>query len=188
MIQKLKIAAVLILLFVVAACDKELPTYLPYESMEFSSIDSDGGTWTPTLLNSGSDITIPVPEDVSSASYQAELAEVEMEINEITDSEKAALNYWTDNPSIRWNEIALELIAKYNLIPGPNDDGTYTLPNPNNPDGPPPFPFAHPPYAVRALAYMSVAQFDGLISAWHYKFTYNRPAAFKQSNSIEYAY
>lgn len=188
MIQKLKIAAVLILLFAVAACDKELPTYLPYQSVEFSSIDSDGGTWTPILLANGSDISIPVPEDVSSAAYQAELADVEMEINEITDSEKAALEYWTDNPSIRWNEIALELIAKYNLIPGPNDDGTYTLPNPNNPDGPPPFPFAHPPYAVRALAYMSVAQFDGLISAWHYKFTYNRPAAFKQSSSIEYAY
>ena len=89
-------------------------------------------------MANGSDISIPAPEDVSSASYQAELAEVEMEIGGMTESERASVNYWTNNSAIRWNEIALELIAKYNLIPGPNDDGSYTLPNPNNPDGPPP--------------------------------------------------
>jgi len=188
MINKLRIIAILGLFAALTACDKDLPTFLPYESIEFSTLDSDGGTWTPVLLADGSDILIPAPEDISSAAYQAELAEVEMEISGMSESERASVNYWTNNSAIRWNEIALELIAKYNLIPGPNDDGSYTLPNPGNPDGPPPFPFAHPPYAVRALAYMSVAQFDGLISAWHYKFTYNRPAAFKQSNSIEYAY
>lgn len=188
MIQKIKIIAILGLFAALTACDKDLPTFLPYESVEFSTLDSDGGTWTPILLADGSDISIPAPEDVSSASYQAELAEVEMEMSGMSESERSSVNYWTNNSAIRWNEIALELIAKYNLIPGPNDDGSYTLPNPNNPDGPPPFPFAHPPYAVRALAYMSVAQFDGLISAWHHKFTYNRPAAFKQSSSIEYAY
>ncbi|WP_420385262.1 phosphatase PAP2 family protein [Roseivirga sp.] len=188
MIKKLKLIPIFLILLALGACDKELPTYLPYESFEYSTMDANGGTWTPVLLNAGSDIAIPAPADVSSAAYLAELADVEMQISEMTDSEREALAYWTDNPGIRWNEIALELIAKYNLIPGPNDDGSYTLPNPNNPDGPPPFPFAHPPYAVRALAYMSVAQFDGMISAWHHKFNYNRPAAFTQSQSIDYAY
>lgn len=109
-------------------------------------------------------------------------------MNSITGKQKKDITYWTNNPLIRWNEIALELIAKYNLIPGPNPDGTYTLPDPTNPDGPPPFPFAHPPYACRALAYMSVAQFDGLITAWNYKFQYNRTAPYKQDSSIQYAY
>jgi len=82
----------------------------------------------------------------------------------------------------------LELAAKYNLIPGPNADGTYTLPNAQNPEGPPPFPFAHPAYTSRMLGYLTVAQFDGLISAWHYKYQYNRLAPYQNDNSIESAY
>lgn len=35
---------------------------------------------------------------------------------------------------------------------------------------------------------MSVAQFDGLISAWHHKFNYNRSAPFIQDESIQPAY
>jgi hypothetical protein len=38
------------------------------------------------------------------------------------------------------------------------------------------------------LAYLSVAQFDGLITAWHYKYTYNRPATYVTDASIPYAY
>jgi hypothetical protein len=62
------------------------------------------------------------------------------------------------------------------------------LPNPANPEGPPLFPFAHPPYASRALAYMSVVQFDGLITAWQYKFTFDRPAPSDVDNTIKPAY
>ncbi len=106
----------------------------------------------------------------------------------MSSADVKAVTYWTQNPIIRWNEIGLELIAKYNLIPGPNSDGTYTLPNPSSPEGPPAFPFAHPPYAVRALAYLSVAQFDGLVSAWHHKFTFGRSAPFIQDENIRPAY
>jgi hypothetical protein len=41
---------------------------------------------------------------------------------------------------------------------------------------------------VRALAYLGVAQFDGLVAAWHYKFTHNRPAPQEVDNSIPAAY
>ncbi|HEY9116502.1 MAG TPA: phosphoesterase, partial [Roseivirga sp.] len=188
MIQKIRFLVAIALVIGLLGCEKELPMYLPLESTEFSTLDANGGSWTPILIASGADISIPAPASENSPEYLAELAAVESALVQMTSSDKEAVTYWSDNPTIRWNEIALELIAKYNLIPGPNDDGSYTLPNPNDPDGPPAFPFAHPPYAVRALAYMSVAQYDGLISAWHHKFTYNRPAAFTQSNAITYAY
>lgn len=170
------------------SCEKDLPTYYPFQGYEFASIDPNGGSWTPILISSGDEINLPAPEATNSASYLQEIADLKMEIAQMTDEDTRAVTYWTQNPIIRWNEIALELIAKYNLIPGPNDDGSYTLPNPSDPEGPPAFPFAHPPYAVRALAYLSVAQFDGLISAWHYKFEYDRAAPFIQDESIQPAY
>jgi hypothetical protein len=69
------------------------------------------------------------------------------------------------------------LVAKHNLAPAPNADNTYTFPDANNPFQYPEFPFANPPYAARAYAYASVAHYDALVAAWHYKKTYNRPAA-----------
>jgi hypothetical protein len=176
------------LLILISSCTKDLPTYYDFESYEYSSIDPNGGNWVPVLIDSGSELSIPTPTDPASAEYAQELADLKSEMAQTTQQDRDAISYWTQNPILRWNEIALELIAKYNLIPGPNEDGSYTLPNPSNPNGPPAFPFSHPPYAVRALAYLSVAQFDGLISAWHHKFNFNRAAPYIQDPSIEPAY
>jgi hypothetical protein len=155
-----------------------------YSAYDFSGLDENGGNWQPILLSAPDQIAIDAPEDITSASYQNELSAMKSGMANVSGDQRAAIQYWTNNPVVRWKEIAMELVAKYNLIPGPNDDGTYTLPNPASPDGPPPFPFAHPPYAVRAYAYMSAAQFDGLITAWNYKFEFNRPAPSKVDNSI----
>lgn len=170
------------------SCEKDLPTRADYSAYAYASLDANGGSWKPVLLTSPDQITVPAPADVNSTAYQDELAVLRLAATNRTAEEVAAIAYWTNNPTLRWNEIALELVAKYNLIPGPNEDGSYTLPNPAEPGATPNFPFAHPPYAVRALAYLSVAQFDGLIAAWHYKFTHNRPAPYAVDNSIPAAY
>lgn len=180
------ITAIIIITFF--SCEKELPTFLEFKGYEFTSIDVNGGAWKPILINSGDQIAISAPNSTNSTEYLQELKDLKSKIAQMSDADQKDIAYWSQNPIIRWNEIALELIAKYNLIPGPNPDGTYTLPSASNPAGPPAFPFAHPPYAVRALAYLSVAQFDGLISAWHYKFIFNRPAPFTQDKSIQSSY
>lgn len=172
----------------IISCENELPTRANFSSYEFTGVDENGGTWKPVLLTSPTQIVIAAPADVSSSAYQAELASVKSATANLNGSQVEAVEYWTNNPIIRWNEIALELAAKYNLIPGPNADGTYTLPNAANPAGPPPFPFAHPPYTCRMLAYLSVAQYDGLISAWHYKYAFKRPAPYSVDSSIPAAY
>ncbi len=175
-------------LVLTVSCENDLPTRANYTAYEFSGLDEDGGSWSPVLLSGSDQIIIDAPDDVTSSDYRAELSVVKSVTSNLNGSQRNAVDYWTNNPMLRWNEIALELIAKYNLIPGPNDDGTYTLPNPASPEGPPGFPFAHPPYAVRALAYMSVAQFDGLISAWHYKYLFNRKAPYQVDNTINVSY
>lgn len=167
------------------SCEEDLPTRANYSDYEFSGLDADGGSWTPVLLNSPEDIAIDAPDN---ATFQTELAAVKSAASNLSSSQKDAIAYWTNNPIVRWNEIALELAAKYNLIPGPNPDRTYTLPNPASPQGPPPFPFAHPAYTCRALAYLSVAQYDGLITAWHYKYQFNRQAPYNADASIPSAY
>ena len=182
----------IILLICLAAglmsCEKDIPKFLDYSSYSFEQIDENAGSWKPVLLGSANEIAISAPENVNSAAYQKELADLKTQIGKMSPEDLEKVAYWTNNPINRWNEIALELTAKYNLIPGPNEDGTYTLPNAANPSGPPAFPFAHPPYVSRALAYLSVAQFDGLIVAWKHKFTYNRPAPYVNDSSIPFAY
>ena len=185
---KLGLVSGLFTLLFLFSCEKDLPRYFDFPGYAFASVDAEGGTWKPILLESGAAISIPAPSATTSAAYLAEVEQVKDEMAGMSEADAKAVTYWTQNPIIRWNEIALELIAKYNLIPGPNPDGTYTLPNPANPNGPPVFPFAHPPYAVRALAYLSVAQYDGLISAWHHKFEKYRPAPYVQDKSIEPLY
>ncbi len=175
-------------MLLIASCESDLPQFANYSAYDFSEIDENGGTWAPVVLASPNQITITAPENVSSAAYQAELADLKSAMSNLTNGQRGAVDYWTNNPIIRWNEIALELAAKYNLIPGPNPDNTYTLPNPATPEGPTPFPFAHPAYTSRMLAYLSVAQFDALISAWHYKYQFNRLAPSQNDNSIEPAY
>ena len=63
---------------------------------------------------------------------------------------------------LRWNEILLGLVARYNLPPAPAADGTYPVPDANNPFADPMFPFANPPYAARAYSYVAVAQYEAL--------------------------
>jgi hypothetical protein len=187
-LQKRLIPVLIAVVLLSTSCEKELPTLLEFPSYAYTGNDEGGGAWRPILLPSGSSIALEAPQNSNSAAYQAELADVKAAMSRMTGEQKKAVAYWTQNPVIRWNEVALELIAKYNLIPGYNEDGTYTLPNPANPAGPPAFPFAHPPYACRALAYLSVAQFDGLIAAWHHKYAYKRAAPYQQDAGITYAY
>ena len=77
-----------------------------------------------------------------------------------------------------------ELVAKYNLPPYQNADGTYPFPSANNPFAYPLFPFANPPYAARAYAYIAAAQYDALVAAWYYKKLYNRPAPYVTDPNI----
>ena len=172
----------------VVSCDSDLPRYASYSAYDFNKLDENGGTWTPVILESPGQIAVDAPADINSQAYQAELAELKNAMSNLTKDQQNAVQYWTNNPVIRWNEIALELAAKYNLIPGPNPDNTYTLPNPATPDGPSPFPFAHPAYTSRMLAYLTVAQYDGLVAAWHHKYQFNRLAAYQNDNAIESAY
>lgn len=169
-------------------CTTEIPQFESYEAYTYASVDADGGNWTPILLTSGSEVSIDAPADVTDAGYLSELAAVKSANGSISADQQEAIDYWGNNTVIRWMEIAEELVAKYNLAPAPDADGNYPGPDAANPSNYPQFPFAHPPYAVRAYAYLMAASYDAGISAWHYKYQYNRPAPYVVDGSIDAAY
>ncbi|MFX5514253.1 hypothetical protein ABTD48_19875, partial [Acinetobacter baumannii] len=70
----------------------------------------------------------------------------------ITSDQKDKIKYWSAGGVLRWNEILRGLVAKYNIPPYQNPDGTYPIPSSANPFAYPLFPFANPPYAARAYA------------------------------------
>ncbi len=182
------IIAIALLGIALNSCMDNLSTELEYKGYEYTRLDQEAKDWNMILFTAREQIEIPEPAPSGSTALRQELDEVKSKQSTITPDKKKAVEYWTNNSIIRWNEIALELAAKYNLIPGPNADGTYTLPDPANPGNIPNFPFAHPPYTSRALAYLSVAQYDGLIVAWHYKEKFGREAPYKQDEGIHSLY
>ena len=146
--------------------------------------DLDAGNWKPILLASPNEFSVSAPIATNTPEYIAQMNEIKSWQAALTDDEKNLVKYWSAGAVLRWNEILRQLVAKHNLPPYQNDDGTYPIPNANNPLAYPQFPFANPPYAARAYAYVSAAQYDALVAAYYYKKLYNRPAPYKVDATI----
>ncbi len=180
-INKINVIVIFIFSIVFYACEESQPNFVDYNNYAWSQTDVEGGTWQPIVLLSNE--AIPLSQ-LDESTIAAELQSMKTAMSNRTADQTTIANYWTNNPVIRWNEIARELAAKYNLAPAANPDGTYSVPDAANPSTYPMFPFAHPPYASRAFAYLSVASFDALIATWHYKYKFNRPSIKKLDSSI----
>ena len=147
--------------------------------------DPNAGSWQYIVLTSPAQVPVAAPVPVDDAAYQAEVAAVKLAQSQITDAQRQSIDYWSRGGIIRWNEVLLELVSRANLPPAPRENGTYPFPDANNPFADPRFPFANPPYAARAYAYVSVAQYEALKAAWHYKYLYNRPAPSRVDSGIQ---
>ncbi len=178
----------LIFAFLGSSCVEDLPTNYEFTGYQYSNLDANAGQWKLVLHTSNEQIPLPTPAASGSPELLKELADAKEMQRKATSAQREAVAYWTNNPLVRWNEIALELATKYNLIPAPNADGSYPVPDPANPSNYPKFPYSHPPYTSRMLAHLSVAQYDGLIMAWHYKYKFKRQAPYQLDPQIKSAY
>lgn len=179
------ILKVLPLALLFASCNKEVASP-ELEALVPVGSDPSGGQWKPFLITNVAALNIPAPAALTSSAYQAELEAVKTAQAGADTRQKEALAYWSAGAVYRWQEIARELAARYNLPPKNNPDGTYPSPDPNRPCDYPKFPFANPPYASRAFAYLSVAQYDALVAAWNFKFTFKRPSAATNDPHIQF--
>jgi membrane-associated phospholipid phosphatase len=158
-----------------AGCSKSI-TERAEPGFEPQALDANGGTWKTVVLANSGEVAVPAPDAVGSAAYQAELNEILRQQGAIGTADNQLIADWQGSGVIKWNAVARELVAKYNLPPEANPDGSYPVPSAANPGAYPLFPFANPPYASRAYAHFSVALYDALASCWRYKFQYNRMA------------
>lgn len=156
-----------------------------YRLLNPTRADANAGTWLPILLTSPNEFTCAAPIATTSPDYILQLNEIKSFQNNITSEERTLVNYWGAGAVLRWNEIMRELVAKHNIPPVQNADGTYPIPNAGNPLAYPTFPFSNPPYAARAYAYLSAAQYDACIAAYFYKNQYNRAAPFNVDRNIQ---
>jgi hypothetical protein len=167
------------------SCNKEVidrSTY--YQPLRPSSLDLDADKWKPVLVKDPTVFTVAAPDPINSSAYKADIATIKSLQSNITDDQKAIMAYWSAGAVLRWNEILRDLVAKYNLPPYQNADGSYPFPNSANPFAYPEFPFSNPPYAARAYAYVSAAQYDALVTAYHFKKMYNRAAPYTTDPSV----
>ncbi|GAB3950734.1 hypothetical protein GCM10028805_29370 [Spirosoma harenae] len=168
------------------SCDKSIsePQRVGYTP---ASVDEKAGTWKTYVLTAPTDVTVATPTTTASSQYVAELADLKAKSASLTQEQQEAVVYWGAGAVYRWNEIARELCARYNIPPASTPDGKYPVPDAANPLADPKFPFANPPYSSRALAYLSVAQYDALVAAWSYKYKFNRAAPSKTDATIRVA-
>jgi len=163
----------------ISSCSKEVEGRTDNVSaLSPTNIDLNAGTWKPILLTSANEFAVAAPIATNTPDYIAQISEIKSFQANLTQQEKDIVKYWSAGAVFRWNEILRGLVAKHNLPPYQNADGTYPVPNANNPLAYPQFPFANPPYAARAYAYVCAAQYDALVAAWYYKKFYNRPAPY----------
>ncbi|MCE7934402.1 MAG: phosphatase PAP2 family protein [Chlorobi bacterium CHB2] len=155
-----------------SSCDKTIsqpedPTFVP------TSNDVTGGTWKTYVVNADSLIAMMAPLDSTDNNYKAELNEIKQLQSALTSQQMADIKYWSAGAVLRWNEVARNLVIKYNVAPVVG-----AAPNPMK-------PFAHPPFASRAYALLSVAQYDALVCSWNAKFKFGRRAPFHADAGIK---
>jgi hypothetical protein len=177
--------SVLVSSLFLTGCDKSLEEGEQLQPVTPVSLDETAGDWGMIVLASSSAIAVAAPTDVTSDAYKSELASIKTIQQNLTQEQKDIIEYWSAGGVIRWNQFLRELVARFNLPPAPLPNDTYPIPDAENPFADPGFPFSNPPYAARAYSYVSVAQFEALKSAWHYKFLYNRPSPAKVDNGIQ---
>ena len=166
----------LVALLSTAACESPVAEWEALPPLHPGALDEGAGGWRMIVLSSPAQIAVPAPAVVESDAYRAELAAIRSAQGRLTAAQRRSIEYWSGGGVLRWNQLMRELVARFNLPPAPRGDGSYPVPDPENPFSDPQFPFANPPYAARAYAYVSVAQYEALKAAWYWKFRHGRPS------------
>ncbi|MBC7626798.1 phosphatase PAP2 family protein [Ferruginibacter sp.] len=181
-----KIFMLIVVAATIVACKKDIVSRTDnVAALAPSNIDIGAGSWKLVLLTAPTDIVVATPIATNTPDYIAQINEIKSYQANITTATRNLVSYWAAGAVLRWNEILRELVAKHNLPPYQNADGTYPIPSAANPLAYPQFPFSNPPYAARAYAYVSAAQYDALVIAWYYKKQFNRAAPYKKDSSIK---
>ena len=180
------IASLALIITVLFSCNSDIVEKTDqYPQLNPTNSDAMAGNWRPILLSAPNEFSLDAPLSTTSSAFLREINEIKSYQATITKEQERIINYWSVGGVLRWNEIMRTLVAKHNRPPYQNADGSYPIPSSANPFANPQFPFSNPPFAARAYAYVSAAQYDALVATWYYKNLYNRAAPFTVDESIK---
>lgn len=120
---------------------------LPTATAAARESDPTAGSWRTVLLGAPSDI--PVPPPPSGRAEQREIEELRRRAATRDELALRSVTWWDAGSVRRWNEIARGLASRKHL---------------NSCQG------------ARMFALLAAAQHDSLVTTWHYKYLYKRPA------------
>ena len=184
--QLLHIFSIIFLVITIQSCNKSIvERNLEFPALNPVKTDVNAGVWKPILLTGPTEIAVAAPAATTTASYISDINEIKGWQRNLNQTQKNTIKYWSAGAVLRWNEILRELVARHNIPPYQNADGTYPIPSAANPFAYPSFPFATPPYAARAFAYVAAAQYDALVASFYYKKLYNRRAPYKIDGGVQ---
>jgi PAP2 superfamily len=178
---------VVALLVLVISCNKDIDSKEQLFPLTPASLDATAGSWKMIVMTSPTQVALPLPVAITSPAYLAELVTIKDLQSKLSASQKKSIEYWSGGGILRWNQILRELVARYNLPPPPNADGSYNTPDAENPFGDTEFPFSNPPYSARAYSYVSAAQYDAMKATWYFKYQppYNRAAPYTVDTGVQ---
>jgi PAP2 superfamily len=156
-----------------------------FQALNPTNTDDLAGTWKTFLLTAPNEFPLDAPVATNTPAFTREINEIKSYQVNISEDQKRIIKYWSAGGVLRWNEIMRTLVARHNRPPYQNEDGTYPAPSAANPFANPQFPFSNPPYAARAYAYVSAAQYDAMVATWYYKKLYNRAAPFTVDATLQ---
>ena len=120
--------------------------------------EPSAGHWLPILPATGAAIKLPAPPEIGTDAQKSEIEELLAFQKNRTEETQATIKFWDNGGTLRWNEIARNLVAKHRT---------------------------DPQTASRIYALLSVAQYDALVAGWNNKYVYNRAAPEKASADIK---
>ncbi|MBV8390541.1 MAG: hypothetical protein JO080_12125, partial [Mucilaginibacter sp.] len=117
-----------------SSCKKDIISRVDqYPSLAPTSLDLNADTWKPVLITDPTVFTVAAPDATTSPAYVADLNEIKGYQRSLTDDQRAIIKYWSAGAVLRWNEIMRDLVAKHNVPPYQNPDGSYPAPSSANP-------------------------------------------------------
>src|SRR6476619_541997 len=120
--------------WVMTACNKSIEGRT--DSLSFLSpanIDLNAGSWKLILLSRPDSFLVAPPAATNAPGYIGELNAIKGLQQNLTTDQIDNIKYWTAGAVLRWDETMRQLVAKYNLPPYQNADGTYPFPSSANP-------------------------------------------------------
>ena len=84
-----------------------------------ASTDAGAGNWQMIVLTGPTQIAVAPPGQVNGLEYQAELTSIRNAQSRLTADQRKAIDYWGGGGVLRWNEILLGLVSRFNLPPAP---------------------------------------------------------------------